>query len=246
MRARPLDGTGNPSYHGASPDLFSTGGTRPVRSFDHTHPTVYTAQSESSALTLDDTPAPTVSLRERIRQDSAALHHTLDKSLGSLCLLDPVGLTAFLKINERGLSALAGYSGTGGRIAADLVDRLRRDLAILGTDPLPPAPPLPADLSPLAVDYVVLGSRLGTSVLRRDWVRATHPLVQRACNYFTAPAQVDAWRAFCGQTGNMPSSGQAADCVSGDILQIFRLFCRSADLTSHGTTPCLKDTDERQ
>lgn len=197
-------------------------------------------------MTLDDTPAPTVSLRERIRQDSADLHHALDTSMGSLCLRDPADLATFLKINERALSALAGHPGIGGRIAAGLVIRLRRDLDILGAELLPPAPPLPADLSPLAVDYVVLGSRLGTSVLRRDWARATDPLVQQACTYFSAPAQVDAWREFCGQTGNMPSTGNDADCVSGDILQIFRLFCSSADLTSHGTTHCLKDTDERQ
>lgn len=197
-------------------------------------------------MTLDDTPTASDSLRDRMRRDSAGLHHALDDRLGGLSLCHADGLTDFLRINERGFSALAACTGQGADIAADLAERLRRDLAILNATPLPPAPAFPGGISALAIDYVVLGSRLGTSFLKRIWAGAADPLVRRANNYFEAPAQADAWRDFCKQTCNMPPQGDTADCVVDDIIRIFRLFCASADMLPLRTTHCLKDTDERQ
>lgn len=173
-----------------------------------------------------------------MRRDSGDLHHALDTRLSLCDLTTPDGLARFLKATEHGLAPLAATQAPSAPLAADLVARLHADLATLGHDPLPPATPLRADLSPWAVDYVVLGSRLGTSVLARQWQAATDAGVRAADRYFSAPPQPRAWRDFCGQTGNMSPIGETADRAMDDILDIFQLFYAgtvlvTSDFTAH-------------
>ena len=194
-------------------------------------------------MTIDIVSAPPSSLRDRMRLDTADLHAALDARLGAFDLRDPADLAGFLRINERGFAAIAGAGPDGavcmGRsIAADLARRIRSDLDRLGTSPLP-AVAAPEDPDPLAIDYVVLGSRLGSSVLKRHWAQAEDPRVREASCYFSAPAQVRRWQAFCRQTREMSPKNAAADRAVDDTRRIFALF---NDHNSSDARPRAHDT----
>ncbi|MGR3806180.1 heme oxygenase-like domain-containing protein [Marinibacterium profundimaris] len=196
---------------------------------------------------LDNPAAADASLRDRLRSDTAELHHALDAALGAFDLHAPEGLAGFLRANERGFAALgastllepedpahdtayedatdAAFDGRA--LAADLAGRLRADLAGLGAATRPAAAPLSA-LCPVAVDYVVLGSRLGSTVLARHWRAATDPRVRGAAAYFSAPARVTEWQAFCKRTCDMRPDGADADRILDDTCRILRLFLDGA------------------
>ena len=105
--------------------------------------------------------------------------------------------------------------------------------------PRSPARAAPEDPEPLAIDYVVLGSRLGSSVLKRHWAQAEDPRVRDASCYFSAPAQVRRWQAFCRQTREMSPKNAAADRAVDDTRRIFALF---NDHNSSDARPRAHDT----
>ena len=185
-------------------------------------------RSPETRLTHDDMNAAPASLRDRLRQDTAEAHKSLDAMLDTYDLRRADGLGRFLQVNERGFAALAGTQAASARVAADLSRRMRTDLAVLGRLPLPRAAPLRDSLSALAIDYVVYGSRLGARIQQRQWASATDPLVRRATQTFGTEPEIDAWKRFCDQAGGMPATGATADRAIDDSRLIFGLFIEGA------------------
>ena len=165
-----------------------------------------------------------VNLRTRLRVGTRKEHEALDAKLAGLDLKSPDGLSRFLQVQAAALPRIRISDGVArsADLADDLLAGLRLDLAVLGVPELPEGPAV--EVHALAMDYVVLGSRLGTAVLRKTWAVADNPLVQRASRYFEAPARPDLWRTFCVETGQMEANGAQADRMVDDVRALFRLY----------------------
>lgn len=164
----------------------------------------------------------TVNLRERLKSGTREDHAKLDCGMSRLDLRERADYASFLRVNEAGLAALA-RSSLGSEIAeivSDLSTRCRSDLDRLGFAALPEldCPKLDA----LAVEYVVLGSRLGNKVLKKRWSRSSDLHVQSASAYFDAPEYLDKWREFL--TGAAAVDHGTAVRIVDDARSIFRLF----------------------
>ena len=103
---------------------------------------------------------------------------------------------------------------------------LQRDLATLGQRRLETqAGHGEADgLDPLAVDYVVAGSRLGLKVLQARWAGSADPLVLAAGAYFTQPFAASPWPKVCRALSKVPVDSARAGAITRDTRRIFDLF----------------------
>lgn len=179
------------------------------------------------------------SLRSRLREDTRDLHDRLDHDVARLDLSSRSGLGAFLQLQHQGFASLlyglASNDGSGSGIDpaptlhADLrrhLDAVERDLKLLGAPPLgPDGHHTPADgFQPLAVAYLLYGSRAGASLLRRDWEQATDPRVRMARSFFTMAPSVAAWTHLRDGLGAMPADDARADAVVASARQAFDLF----------------------
>lgn len=165
-------------------------------------------------------------LRRRLREDTSPAHQRVDTVLSQYDLADPMDLATFLQIHFVVFDRLSGSAGRTAAVFGDLLAALRADLIILDM----PLADLhdPVDLHPIAVDYVVLGSRLGTQVLRKFWQKSENALARRADQYFGLPNDPAAWQQFCKDLDARPDTGPEADRVVADTDVIFDLFLDEA------------------
>ena len=164
-------------------------------------------------------------LRLRLRDGCADLHDRLDGAVARMDVREVAGLRGFLAMNAAAFGALAcgGAKGVhvGTATIAGLAEAATRDLVSLGAAPGRVAPVM-AD--PLAVDYVVLGSRMGTRVLRRRWQGARNSSVLQADRYFSQPDMAPEWRALCDDLSARPGDDARARVVLADARALFTLF----------------------
>ncbi|WP_208987496.1 heme oxygenase-like domain-containing protein [Roseibium marinum] len=106
----------------------------------------------------------------------------------------------------------------------DLIRRLDLDLLSSGKTAAEVAPAGP--LEPLAVDYLVLGSRLGTEVLRLR-LFSGYPS-DKIPAYFRAPALPQLWSAHCTALDAIPPGSARADQILEDVKTGFALFGQAA------------------
>lgn len=111
-------------------------------------------------------------------------------------------------------------------VIKDLIHRLDRDLAHAGR--VVTSLQAGKTLHPRAIDYVVLGSRLGTEVIRRDIFRDRHsseiPL------YFQSPPRPDLWRGLCRALDQIDPNSDLARAITDDVRSGFELFSQAATL----------------
>ncbi|UWR79596.1 hypothetical protein K4K97_13450 [Phaeobacter inhibens] len=141
-------------------------------------------------------------------------------------------LAWFLTCQHTALHALASTcclkSGRATALLADLTAALRADCADNGDHPATiPVDTLPR-LHPLAVDYLVLGSRMGNEVLRRRLSEAAGQSALPA--YFTPRDHLVAWRATCTDLDQLPPGRALARCIIADTRKGFGLFETAARL----------------
>lgn len=161
-----------------------------------------------------------------MRADTRDVHASLDSRLSVLDLTSTDGLAGFLALQAAALPRMAVAAGTA-RTAGmrdDLAECARCDLRLLGVSERETATGPAVPVHALAMDYVILGSRLGTAVLRRHWAASRDARVRQARHYFEAPARPDLWREFCRETGEMTATGAEADRVVADVRDLFALY----------------------
>ncbi|WP_424973912.1 hypothetical protein [Dinoroseobacter sp. S124A] len=136
------------------------------------------------------------------------------------------GLAGFLGMQTAALSVLTGFESSQDcrRVMDDILARAKSDLRVLGVRPNHMTCDALRAPHPLALDYVIAGSRLGTQVLKRRWTAATDPLTQRASAYFSAPTYIEFWRGFCQQTETIPGTDPVAKVVLKDADRIFKFY----------------------
>lgn len=108
----------------------------------------------------------------------------------------------------------------------DLIERLDFDLTTAGVRAVQVQSERP--LHNLAIDYLVLGSRLGTEVLRRalarDMAREDMP------TYFLAPSTGALWQRHCRTLDDIPVDSSEAARIIEDVKHGFSLFEQAAAL----------------
>lgn len=174
-------------------------------------------------------------LRTQLRAATRGSHAILDGLVSAFDIADRRGLAGFLGMQWSVLSCLhpAAAGAATAPVIEDLLHRAAHDLAHL-RHPLPPRAATPLRPHPLAIDYVVAGSRLGAAVLRERWRASGDPAVQRAGAYFSAPAYLEHWRAFCA-TAEGVRAAEATGIVQ-DAVALFELHIRCArDAAGCGT-----------
>lgn len=160
-------------------------------------------------------------LRSRLRADTAERHARLDRDISTIDIAIRPGFVRFMQTHHRAFRALDAVAPLPA--LRDLADRAGRDLDQLGA-PEAPVPDKGGPLDPLAVDYILQGSRLGTKVLKRRWQATDDPQVRAAGAYFDAPVDAEGWRATCDALAARSAAGPAADRVVSDALRIFDIF----------------------
>ncbi|WP_139226810.1 biliverdin-producing heme oxygenase [Poseidonocella pacifica] len=170
-------------------------------------------------------------LRSRLRSDTRDRHETLDQRLFRHDLAERDGLTTFLLTQATALATLLGVVTEGARAletAKDLLARAQSDLRVLGVT-ASELEQRPAPMSALAFDYVVFGSRLGNTFLRKAWAASVDPQVQTAQSYFTAPDGLDGWRFFARSMALRPAVGSEADATVADAARAFLIYHDALD-----------------
>ncbi|RVV98455.1 hypothetical protein EKE94_05920 [Mesobaculum littorinae] len=180
-------------------------------------------------------------LRWRLRQDTRDEHEALDAMLADCDVATAPGLAAFLAVQADALARLAPICADGAtrRFVIDLLAAARTDLRALGVvDPEPAGTdtatsafdgvPAPRMLDPLAVDYVIFGSRLGNTVMHRHWSATADPAARQAGRFLSLPVPADGWRGLTARLSAMPATGVDADRTICDARAVFALYGRAA------------------
>ncbi len=168
---------------------------------------------------------PPRSLRERLRSDLAPCHDQLDRFFSDIDLATWSGLSLFLRAHRAAFAAIRPAPGgrTGQPLLDTMIAAIDADLRHLQAPPPPLMPALTLTHAG-AQDYVLLGSRLGSHVLRRRWQGATDPHLQGAGAYLSLPPLTDRWRAYCEAAGARPAEGTEADAELVQARLLFELF----------------------
>ena len=189
------------------------------------------------------------SLRERLKRDGRRAHDRVDEAFAVFDLARPEGFQGFLQAHAVALQAIVpeGHQDSGSASHADpayLHRLVCRDLAALsaalgqpaGASPTPKrglaktetrCAPRPR-CHPVAIDYVLLGSRLGLQVLRRRWQVSRDTAVLQASDYISLPSVSRPWAALCRRLAAQPGAGPEADRIVADALYIFEVFEEAA------------------
>ena len=174
-------------------------------------------------------------LRARLRRETTAEHERLDAEASRLNLAQRGDFATFIAMQEAAFASLLRGRATGHFVTRDMLKMFRdaclSDLAHLGRDPAP-APEVASDSAPEAVDHIILGSRLGTAVLRPIWQVSDDPVVSGANAYFSLPLMQTIWRQHCDALSSRPVCGNLSDKILDDTRQLFTLF--SAALSNAG------------
>ncbi|GAD54256.1 hypothetical protein MBELCI_0308 [Limimaricola cinnabarinus LL-001] len=183
-----------------------------------------------------------MSLRQRLRSDLAPCHDRLDRFFSDIDLATPPGLLLFLRAHRAAFATIRPAPGgrTGQPLLDTMIAAIDADLRHLGTAPPPRLTSLTLTHAD-AQDYVLLGSRLGSQVLRRRWQAATDPRVQGAGAYLSLPPLTDRWRAFCDAAGASPADGTQADATLTQSRQLFELFLAAGHAACRDAAPLVSE-----
>ena len=162
-----------------------------------------------------------------LRQASQDRHDTLDAEISSLSFDDVDDYARFLSLHHLCFAALDRGIPKGDRSAdllAELQGLIRADLAALDHDLPDIGTPDLGSLDPLAVRYVVDGSRLGSRVLVKRWASACSGRTADAGQYLSHETSPDSWRATCDALGEIPPESDRATRIIADVARIFDMF----------------------
>lgn len=162
-----------------------------------------------------------------LKQQTQAHHEDVDRAMSELDLAVAADYARFLQINLLGFRAMRAAVPAESAAALSLAAMIRQataDLAVLGrADPGLPLPVL-APVHPLAAEYVIEGSRLGSQVLKRLWARSEDANVLQAGAYLTQPRAAEAWRDVCARLSTIDATSSEAAEIIQDSRRIFDCF----------------------
>lgn len=187
-----------------------------------------------------DTEPFMASLRDRLRADMAPRHKCVDRAYSELDLAHPAGLRTFLRAQLSVLLSMRCDPGHHAAAAQDLVSRMAAAMEadLRGLDSCAVVPASAIRLNATAVLYMLLGSSLGTRVLRRRWLEATEPAVRAAGQYLSLAPPQGAWRHLCEELAAHPAEGAEADRIvqaAGELFDLHLAVMERQALLPEGT-----------
>lgn len=162
-----------------------------------------------------------------LRDDTQQKHDHLDQLFSSLDVSTYDGLISFLRVHLGCFQTMHDAAEAGSRSRhrlADMVLRIKQDLTMLGQPVDIPNESLPQVIAPLATDYIVEGSRLGSQVLKRRWAQSGDRRVRQADNYFSMETESDRWRMVCDALAAVPAGSAEARRITHDTQVLFSMF----------------------
>lgn len=170
-----------------------------------------------------------MSLRDRLRHETAAAHARVDKLFGSFDFGTDEGYVGFLRAQATAWETLRPLLDPGSLARADA---LRDDLDRLGE--MRPAPlggeRLPASLS-AGHQYVLEGSRLGSITLLRELRSKAPAMERRASAYLIESGKIDGWKQLSTRL-QIDCDGDDTSATSiDDALFVFGLFEKAGRAT---------------
>ena len=173
-------------------------------------------------------------LRKRVRSALADDHDRVDAQFAELEIQSRSGLATFLQTHRAAFDAML-VSGTSfdGRVKdthiIDIIKALDTDLKALRVPVYRLNVPA-FSYNPLAVDHIVLGSRLGTAVLRSKWLMSSDRQVRQARSYFAQPQMTEEWRAHCMHLSSLDATDETGKQLIEDARRLFVLFESALDV----------------
>jgi len=169
--------------------------------------------------------------RFQLREESLADHDRVDFIFSTYDLQTRSGFLAFayphLDSFQTMLSVAPPHSWSC-ELLPEMIDGLLADLVVLDAPNDQPAQSMLPCVHPLALDYMVTGSRLGAAVLRNRWLGATDPTVRQASHYFSLDKHIQAWRATCLSLSGIDPTGKDASRITKDTRLLFKMFADAA------------------
>jgi len=165
-----------------------------------------------------------MNLRQALKSDLQPEHDRVDERMGALDLTNLADLDRFLQVHFSTWSALDAVGDEARHALETRVSSLDKDLATLGV----PARPLPKiTVHDHSILYMAYGSKMGTAVLRKRWLRATDPTVRLAQEFLTLPDDHHAWNRLCYTLSKEQSDTENAKTVLAGVRTIYALFSKS-------------------
>ena len=170
--------------------------------------------------------------RTQLRLETAADHDRVDTLFTGIDIAEFAGFTRFLEIHLACFRMMLTRSTGNDGVFAILIDLIRRiedDLSTLGVWEID-QPSLQLDkIDPLALDYMVAGSRLGTKVLRKRWGSTDDRRVRAAERYFGFEGGSEYWKTVCNMLSAIPADSERAATITRDVKALFALFVNCHD-----------------
>ncbi|RIV86103.1 hypothetical protein D2V17_10110 [Aurantiacibacter xanthus] len=167
-------------------------------------------------------------LRRVLRDQTTQVHEDTESAFAAIDLTTPEGLDATLRAHIAALSSLLPNLAPC-PVFAEEIGRLRdlavASLAATGAAPVPSPSRDAAALDPLAVAYVVLGSRLGARVIAARLRAAQVPEGSAAYAYFRDEGSGAAWQTLRQMLASFPGEHTA---IVADTSAAFRIFQQEA------------------
>lgn len=173
--------------------------------------------------------------RHILRDQTQVDHTRVDAALSEFDVATKAGLTGFLDIHHACFSQMRTASGPDADLCAgltDMIDRIDADLQRLGARPSLATEGLDGAVDPLAMAYLVEGSRLGSKVLGRRWAASADPDVLAADTYFSLEPVKGRWREVCDLLAAVPADSTRAATILRDTSMLFRLFLQTAQVAA--------------
>ncbi|MEM6901775.1 MAG: biliverdin-producing heme oxygenase [Pseudomonadota bacterium] len=172
------------------------------------------------------------SFRECLREETADIHEQADREFAGLDLTERQGLSTFLMTIHAVMNHLeqvikrdAMVEDSTISLVPTLVDDLRHDLAALGVSSTDMGwqPTNNGPLDPLAIGYVVQGSRLGTAMMAKHWATTTDPMVKQAGRYMSSRIDTRDWKALQADLADIEVGCARANKISEDVKSLFEM-----------------------
>ena len=169
-----------------------------------------------------------VDLRRVLREQTTQVHEDTESAFAAIDMTTPEGLVATLRAHVAALSSLLPNVASH-PVFAEEIGRLHdlavSSLAATGAAPAGSSSRDVAGLDPLAVAYVVLGSRLGARVISARLQAAQVPEGSAAHSYFRDEGSGTAWQKLREMLGSFPGEHTA---LVEDTRAAFQIFQQAA------------------
>lgn len=165
--------------------------------------------------------------RHVLRHETQEDHSRIDAALSASDVSCQEGLGEFLRIHLTCFEVMqraATQDSRAERSLQTMCSAIKRDLSVLMQIRRPPQTEALGPTDPLALDYLIEGSRLGTIVLRRRWDCTDDPVVRAADSYFSIQPEAGRWREVCKDLSAIPSDSPRAAAMIRDTKDLFGLF----------------------